>query len=275
MIREKPTNLASFVTGLLASGRVVFCPQEAQTALGIGQGAFLDAAEKLQKKKLLFSPRRGFYVAIPPQFLNLGCPPPTWFIDELMRHDQAPYYIGLLKAAEIHGAAHQAVMEFQVITTKQLKPVKAGRTRIGFYFRKEFDAIADGIVDYKTDTGTMKVSSAELTLLDLFRYPQASGGLDNIVMVLDDLVPKADPQKLAHLVKGFEKSTIQRAGYRLEKSGFTAHAEVLSLSIIGKNPLAWIELERPLIHAQDFTPDVIERNKRWHVIVRREPERDQ
>ena len=275
MIREKPTNLASFVTGLLAMGRVVFRPQEAQTALGIEQGAFLDAAEKLQKKKSLFSPRRGFYVAVPPQFLNLGCPPPTWFIDDLMRHDEAPYYVSLLKAAEIHGAAHQAVMEFQVITTTQLKPVKAGRTRIGFYFRKEFDALAEGIIDHKTDTGTMKISSPELTLLDLFRYPQAGGGLDNVVMVLDDLAAKVDPQKLAHLAKGFETSTLQRAGYLLEKSGLAQHAEVLSLTINGKKPLAWIELERSLIRAKDFAPAVLERNKRWHVIVRREPERDQ
>ena len=41
-------------------------------------------------------------------------------------------------------------------------------------------------------------------------------------------------------------------------------------SLLGVNVL-----ERSLIRIKDFTPAVLERNKRWHVIVRREPERDQ
>jgi predicted transcriptional regulator of viral defense system len=274
MMTEEPSSLASYVTGLLASGRVIFSPEAAQNALGIGGGAFLDAAERLQKKRLVFRPRHGFYVAVPPQYLNIGCPPPTWFIDALMQHDDAPYYVGLLKAAEIHGAAHQAVMEFQVVTTKQLKQIKAGRARIGFYFRKDFTAIADGIGEHKTDTGTMKISSPELTLLDLFRYSRASGGLDNIVTVLDDLAPKVDPQKLPALGAGFEQSVVQRAGYLLEKFGFAGHGEALH-GILNKIPMPWIELERPSAQARDLATDAIERNKRWRVIIRREPERDQ
>ena len=34
----------------------------------------------------------------------------------LIRFEHCPYYVGLLKAAEMHGATHQAVMEFQVVT---------------------------------------------------------------------------------------------------------------------------------------------------------------
>jgi len=45
---------------------------------------------------------------------------------------------------------------------------------IVFYFRKEMEAVTAGIEDRKTDTGTMKISSAALTALDLLRYPQAS-----------------------------------------------------------------------------------------------------
>src|SRR5579863_10787579 len=137
MNQSQPVSVASYVTGLLASGKLVFSRDQAQAALGIGQGAFLDAAEKLQKRRQLFSPRRGFYVAVPPQYLNWGCPPPAWFIDDLMRYEHTLYYVGLLKAAELHGAAHQAVMEFQVVATKQIRPVRAGRARIAFYFRKD------------------------------------------------------------------------------------------------------------------------------------------
>ena len=43
-------------------------------------------------------------------------PPPSWHIDALMTREQQSYYVGLLKAAELHGAGHQAVMEFQVVS---------------------------------------------------------------------------------------------------------------------------------------------------------------
>ena len=94
----------------------------------------------------------------------------------MCREGQA-YYVGLLKAAELHGATHQAVMEFQVVTAKRLPRIRAGRSLIVFYFRKDMEAVTAGIEDRKTDTGTMTISSAALTALDLLRYPQASGGI--------------------------------------------------------------------------------------------------
>jgi hypothetical protein len=274
MINEPPSGLSAYLTKLLASGQVVFRASEAQEALGIGQGAFLDAAEKLQKKKALFAPRQGFYVVVPPQYLSLGCPPPAWFIGDLMRHEDRPYYVGLLKAAEIHGAAHHAVMEFQIVTTKQLRPIKAGRTRITFTFRKDFAAITPGIETHKTETGTMNVSSPELTLLDLFRYPQAAGGLDTILPVLDELAPKIMPEKLNELAGGFERSVLQRAGFLLERSGHVSLADAL-YDRVGGQSLSFIELDRRLIRDPDLTPPVIEQNKRWRVIVRKMPEHDQ
>jgi len=99
---------------------------------------FLDAAEKLQKRDRLLNLRHGFYVIAPPHYLNFGSPPPASFIDDLMRHANRPYYVGLLKAAELHGASHQAVMEFQVVTNRQMREVRAGRSKIAFYFRERY-----------------------------------------------------------------------------------------------------------------------------------------
>lgn len=53
-------------------------------------------------------------------------------------------------------------------------------------------AIASGIEERKTDTGSVKISSVELTLLDLLHFPQASAGLDNISTVFPDVGPKVD-----------------------------------------------------------------------------------
>src|SRR5690606_11853415 len=108
------------------------------------------------RRKSLIRPRQGFYVAVPPQFARWGAPPPPWYIDALMRHEQQPYYVGLLKAAELHGATHQAVMEFQIVTAKRMPKIKAGRNLIVFYYRKDIAAVESGMEDRKTDTGRMK-----------------------------------------------------------------------------------------------------------------------
>lgn len=188
-------------------------------ALGVRRGAFLDAAERLQRRGVLLSPRRDFYVVVPPQFASWGAPPPAWYIDALMRHEGQPYYVGLLKAAELHGATHQAVMEFQIVTAKRLPDIRAGRGRIVFYYRKDMTAVEGGIESHKTDTGTMRIFSPALTALDLLRYPQAVGGIDAIATVLADLPPKIDPAQLATLSKAAERPVVQRLGHLLERLG--------------------------------------------------------
>jgi predicted transcriptional regulator of viral defense system len=268
-------SLASYLVSRLASGRLVFSREEAQSALGISRGAFLDAAEKLQKRERLLNLRHGFYVIVPPQHLNFGSPPPASFIDDLMRHEKRPYYVGLLKAAELQGASHQAVMEFQVVTDRQTRAVQSGRSKIAFYFRKDMSAIASGIEERKTDTGKMKISAVELTLLDLVRYPQASAGLDNILTVFSDLGAKLNPERMEVLAHAFERSVIQRAGYLLDLSGFANQAEKLHASIHGRSNIPWVELDPSLSSDPDLAPDVQARDERWHVLIRRIPERDE
>ena len=275
MISDQRTTFSSYLTRLLSTGRVVFSREEARQALGVSDGALLDAAERQQRKQHLVSPRRGFYVIVPPQYLAWGAPPPPWYIDDLMRHEGHPYYVGLLKAAELHGATHQAVMEFQVVTDKRLPEIRAGRSAIAFYYRKDMGAISEGIEEQKTDTGRMKVSSVELTLLDLVRYPHAAGGLDNIATIVSDLADRIDAGKLATLSAAYERSASQRLGYLLEHFGQPERAEALYAALLKGSALPWIELERSQAGDPDFSPEPIERNERWRVIVRRPPERDE
>src|SRR6266849_1397931 len=232
-------SLASYMTGLLAAGRLVFSRDEAQAAIGAGRGAFLAAAQKLQKRGRLLNPRQGFYVIVPPQNLNFGSPPPASFIDDLMRN------------------------------------IQAGRSKIAFYFKKDLNAVASGIEDHKTDTGKMKVSSVELTLLDLLRYPEASGGLDNVLTIFADLAPKLDAGKMASLCNAFERSVVQRAGYLLDRSGLPDHAQKLHAFLERDSHAQWTELDPSLTSVPDLAPEIVARDKRWHVLVRRLPERDE
>lgn len=275
MMLTPRSSLANYVTSLQAEGRVTFASAEAIAALGITEAAFLKSAARLQKRHMLFNPRHGFYVAVPPQFLNWEAPPPAWYIDALMRHEGRPYYVGLLKAAELHGASHHAVMEFQVVTDRQLRKIRAGRPWIAFYFRKDLESVRAGIVDRKTDTGSMKVSGPELTALDLLRYMHVAGGIDAVATVITDLAESMDGQKLATMSAHFERASGQRLGYLLDRLEHAERASPLHDRLFenGRTPWVWLEPEPRTVAKSESKP--VERNERWRVAVRRYPEIDE
>ena len=269
------SRLATYMAGLQAEGRIAFTRAEAIEALGITTPAFLKAAARLQKRRMLFNPRQGFYVAVPAQFLSWEAPPPAWYIDALMRHEGRPYYVGLLKAAELHGATHHAVMEFQVLTDRQLPRIRAGRSWITFQFRKDLKAVRDGVVERKTDTGTMKVSTPELTALDLLRYIHVAGGVDAVATVLADLGGKIDGAKLAAMAAHFDRACAQRLGYLLDRLGHTDRAQALHNTVFAKEPVKWVALEPPKRGAEASASKPVERNEHWRVTVQRQPEVDE
>ena len=273
MIPERITTLAAYVEELASTGKTSFRREDAMGALGSSHGAFLDAAARLKKRGYIFAPRRGFYVITPIRFLKWGAPPPSWYIDAMMKEAGQPYYVALLKAAELHDAAHQAVMEFQVVTDKQWKPIRAGRWKLAFYFRKDFKRVEQSLEHRKTDTGSMLVSSPALTALDLLRYPHASGGVDHAASVLNELADKIEPAKLDELAPKFERSVIQRLGYVLEHLGQDELASGLERFLWNGN-VPWVELA--LGEANAITSNgERERNPRWHIIVRRPIEVDE
>lgn len=274
MLRSRP-RLPDYVTQLQAEGRLSFTPEEAIASLGITKAAFLKAAARLQKRRLLLNPRHGFDVAVPPQYLSWEAPPPTWYIDALMRHEDRPYYVGLLKAAELHGAAHQAVMEFQVMTDRQLPKIRAGRSWITFHFRKDLATVRAGIVERKTDTGSMKISSPELTALDLLRYMHVAGGIDAVATVLAELGENIDGAKLAGLAPHFERAPVQRLGYLLDRLGHAERADTLHNHLLEKEPPPWVALEPQKRGIKRPEAQPVERNERWRVNVQRHPEIDE
>src|SRR5712691_4585101 len=240
---DTPRSLSDYMTDLLSAGQAAFTRDEAVSALGLTTRGFLKAAERQQRRNALLNRRHGFYVVVPPQYLSWGAPPPSWYIDDLMRHEAHPYYVGLLKAAELHGATHQAVMEFQVVTDKRIPKIHAGRSIITFAYRKDMDRIAPAIVDHKTDTGLMKISSPELTALDLLRYAHVAGTFDSIATVLSDLGTKLRAAQLFALAPAFERTVVQRLGYLLDFVKKPDCANALHNYLQKARPLPWVELE--------------------------------
>ncbi|MHB0790168.1 type IV toxin-antitoxin system AbiEi family antitoxin domain-containing protein [Bradyrhizobium sp. 5.13L] len=275
MMQEARLTLSKYLTTLQSEGRTSFTRDEAIKALKTTPATFLKASARLQKQHMLFNPRQGFYVVVPPQFLNWEAPPPAWYIDAMMRHEHRSYYVGLLKAAELHGATHHAVMEFQVITDKQLPRIRAGRSWISFHFRKDLNEVSDGIVERKTDTGTMKLSSPELTALDLLRYIHVAGGVDAAATVLADLGGKLNGAKLATMSAHFDRACGQRLGYLLDRLGHGERAEALHEHLSAAEALPWVALEPPK-RKESVSPSLpVERNERWRVSIQRHPEIDE
>ena len=71
MIRHR-RSLTDYMNRLLSEGRAVFTAEEAEQTLGVRHRAFLDAAERLQRRGMLLQPRRGFYVIVPAQNIPLS-----------------------------------------------------------------------------------------------------------------------------------------------------------------------------------------------------------
>ena len=171
---------------------------------------------RLNVKKRIVSVYKGFYVIIPPQYAAKGIVAPTYYIDQLMRYIGKAYYISLLNAAELHGAAHQRSQRFSVMTIYPSANVsKAKNNILDWIYRKE---IPEKFLQTKnSETGIIRFSNPELTAIDLIQYEKHIGGLSRAATVLEELVEETDFSKVSNdLLDYTSVSAIQRLGFILE-----------------------------------------------------------
>lgn len=215
MKTETRFHARDYITRLAASGRYHFSSREAQEALGVTAAAAKLALNRLAKQGLIASPARGFYVIVPPEYSSLGCLPADQFIPALMTRLGQPYYLGLLSAAQYHGAAHHRPQETQVMVGKSRRPIASGAVRVAFVVRKDIARIP--VQSFNTPRGTVLVSTPEATALDVVGYSHHVGGLDQVATILEDLAEKLDPDKLAEVAQLAPIPWAQRLGYLLER----------------------------------------------------------
>lgn len=251
--------LSEFVDALQASGRYTFRREEARHDLGGSEPAFRAAARRLVEKRRLAMPRRGFFVVVPVEHRSAGAPPASWFIDDLMVYMERPYYVGLLSAAALHGAAHQQPQEFQVVVGEPLRPSRVGRTRIRFVTKRGLAATP--VADVRTETGSMKVSTPEATALDLVTYSSLAGHLGNVATVLAELREKLDAEELRKAAEaGAEMPSVQRLGHLLDLVGAQALAEPLARLVAESKPrLVPLRPDKPKGHGKA--------GPRWRLVV--------
>lgn len=244
MNREIPLTARRYVEGLLARGRHTFTREEAGAALGGNSAAVYMALHRLSKAGWIAMPRAGFYVIVDPPYREQGLLPASWFVHGLMAHMGRPYYVGLMSAAEIHGAAHQKPMVFQVVVPRRaVRRIGKGGVRIWFYGKGPFDASA--LQDVKTTTGYIKVSTPETTAWDIVRFPHASGGLDNVVTILSELSERLDAKRLADTARRHgDRLVARRLGFLLDRLGHRDLTPGLA-RFAAKSPLRLLDPRAP------------------------------
>jgi len=226
-ILMKHEKVGLFIDQLQSRGKYSLSIQEVLNKTKQPPRTVRRALERLQQKGRISLVTRGFYAIVPLEYKESRVLPVEWFIHQLMDYLGLNYYVGLLSAAALHGAAHQRPQEFQVFIRKQLRPVRVDGLRIRFLVKKNLD-LSLGIVQIKTETGYILVSSPELTSIDLLEYSNSVGGLNNIATVIAELGERINVDALLKVARK-EKSLvfIQRLGYLLDHLGFEAKTDGL------------------------------------------------
>lgn len=209
--------LLSWIEKQQSWGRYTFSLEQVKREFpGISGSALALALSRLSGKNRIISIYKGFYMVVPPEYSARGVLPPVQFIDELMNHIGKPYYVGLLSAAAMYGAAHQQPQEYFVVTvSKQISTQKKG-LRINYFTKARI--FENLLVKQKTSTGFVKVSSPGLTAADLVYYHNRTGGINRVCSVINELSERIDPEMLSlDLVKATSIPSIQRLGYIFER----------------------------------------------------------
>jgi len=212
----------TWLDSLPARGRRWFTVDDAVAGLGGTREAVHMALGRL---RLIASPYRGFYLILPPEYRELGAWPAEHFLDPLMRWLGEPYYLGLLTAAAMHGAAHQAPQRTQVVVARNRKPLALGPVRVDFVARHDK---ADTPTEARnTRMGTVRVATPAATAVELVGYADRCGGLSHVATVLAELAEEIAPAALAAEGRRAPVAWAQRLGWLLERVDQPALADAL------------------------------------------------
>lgn len=261
-----PRELADW---LLSQGRHAVTTAEAADLLGSPEGHVPPLLAELRRQHRIFSPTKGLYIAIPPEFRTWGAVPASHFIDALMSHLGHPYYVCLLSAAECHGFAHQRPQRFQVMTPARLRDRSFGRISIEFVHSRDVERRATQAIN--TPTGTMCVSTLATTMLDLVVYPGKSGSLSNVATIFGEILldHAVNMTALVQAAAHYPASVVQRTGWLID---FMSLRLELNVDTEPLRPLAMVRTTpTPLDPSRGRDGDL---DVRWNVLVSYLPEEE-
>lgn len=256
-----------FINKLRAEGRYSFALEEIQTSSRLAKISIPNALHRLKGNECIVSPAKGFYLILPPGYRVYGCLPADMFIPDLMKHINQPYYVGFLSAAQFYGAAHQKPQRFQVVTSRNLRPIHCGRIYVEFITNKNVAQMPTKL--FNTQSGQIVVATPEVIAADLVSSPKYGAGINNVATVLSELVESMDAEKLIELTKiRQELFWVQRLGYLLEFLGCNNLADGLA-GVLKDKKLYWIKLVSRAPYK------TLSRDKKWKIVINTTVEPDE
>ena len=265
-VKQRDVSFESWVEVLPSRGRYFFTRDQAMTDLKMNRKAFNQAAARLAARKRIARIHGTFYVVIPLEHASVGVLPADWFVVDLMKHLRRPFYVGVLSAAEYHGAAHQRPQNYQVVTDRPLRQIQCRGVGIRFFVKKT--VASTPVQQVKGVTGYIPVSTPEATAIDLLRFSRQVGGLDHVLTVLQELGEVIKPHRLLEAAKvDGSVAYAQRLGWLLERTEFAVSSRKLA---------GWMRKMKPLPAKLDPALPLrgSRRDKRWNLWVNTEVEGD-
>lgn len=171
---------------------------------------------RMGKLKRIQSVHKGFYTVVPIQFKAKGVVPPYNYIGQLMSYLGRPYYISLLSAGVLHGAAHQRPQKLSIMTEPpRITFSRNSNDQLFWGYRTKIPQ--NLLCRTNSDTGEILYSNEELTAVDLVQYCHLIGGLPSAATVIGELAEKTDFSKNGdELLKCTTYPALQRLGYILD-----------------------------------------------------------
>jgi predicted transcriptional regulator of viral defense system len=175
------------------------------------------------------APARGLWAPVAPEFRAWGGPPATEFITALADHLNVDYYVGWLAAAELHGASHHAPQVSQIAVSRLIRDRRVGRARLSFHVRSNLARLP--VMVRMARAGRYRVSSPEVTALDIAADIDLAGGLDNAATVIADLADETglDETKLSEIAPLFPAAASRRVGWIVENYADVGRLDALAL----------------------------------------------
>jgi len=266
-------NISDWILYRSKRGRLTFSRQELVANFPyLSEQTIKNNLNLLIKKGEIYPVFKGFYSVIPIDYALIGIVPPEFYIDDLMKYLNRPYYVSLLNAAAFYGAAHQKPQVFSVITSlPTLRDTTKKNTRIAFIStRKEIPK--KWLKTIRGENGDFYVSKPELTAVDLINFQKEIGGLNRACTVLYELM---EVVKFGKLDKTFfdyvPTSTIQRLGYLLENE---LEQEEQASVLFSKAQTHGYKFQKIPLKYSKLTTDC-ETNKKWKIIINEKIEIDE
>ena len=256
-------NIRDRVEDLPKNGKITFSKEEVERQFpGLSTHNIHNTLHRLVLKKKVQSVWRGFRVVVPVEYGLKGVVDPIEYIDRLMDYPGKEYYIGLLSASAIHGAAHRQPMELMLITaSNHLREKIKNDVKISFSAKK--DIPGRYIRQVAVRSGYIPVSTPELTAIDLLLHVKKSGGLNRVATVLNELAEVIDFEKVSpDFFRNIKTAEVRRLGYLPDTPGFPEAAGTLLRKAVEAN----LQFRRyPLCIKKNTS--VFPVDKKWKIVI--------